>query len=373
MGRYSLIIVASLFLLLAFFVIAMVNTGEASLHRNIRTLQYNNARNVANSASQLIINNIINHRENWYFGSASDGVVSNHPLQNFTAWEELNGEYKISTITKDGIDLQVTVTGKADDREYDINVQFRKIEEKAGMFDFAAYSQDDFTIGNQGVIDSFHPSNPGVNTNNAVVGYGSNGQFTNNGTLHGKAVREDRQMTPATDPGGGDVIPGISNNHQFDGGEWRIDGDISLSGNRVITVTDTTVLYIDGGIYTSGNSEIIIEEGAKLTIYLNGELDTQGNGLVNDTGYAKNLIIYGTEQANMTIDLQGSNNSVFRGAIYAPESNIVVRGGNNFTVYGALVGKTVEVYRNLVYDESLADFEGEDLVAISRYAVVIWE
>ncbi len=34
MGKYSLILVASLFLLLASFVIVLVNTGEASLYIN---------------------------------------------------------------------------------------------------------------------------------------------------------------------------------------------------------------------------------------------------------------------------------------------------------------------------------------------------
>ncbi len=76
----------------------------------------------------------------------------------------------------------------------------------------------------------------------------------------------------------------------------------------------------------------------------------------------------------MKIDLQESNNSSFIGAIFAPEADIVIRGGNNYTFYGSLVGKNIDIFRNLVYDEALADFEGdEELVAIFRYAVVVWE
>jgi hypothetical protein len=80
-----------------------------------------------------------------------------------------------------------------------------------------------------------------------------------------------------------------------------------------------------------------------------------GNGVVNDTGVAKNFAYYGLP-SNTTINLTG--NGAFYGTIYAPEANLNLKGSgqssiNDFT--GASITLTTKMTGNFNfhYDESL--------------------
>lgn len=375
MGKYSILLVGTLVFILTFFIISTTNTSNATIMRNVDTFEYNNAKNVANSAAQLVIHNIINRQTGWVFDSFPSGQITSHPLTSYNEWEELNGRYKVKRIVKGADNLIVTVSGESDNRVYDTVIHFREIASTTTLFDYAAYSKYDFTNYVNGYIDSFHPDEGMAYKGNAKVGYGPSGTFTNNGTINGTVSHKvDKVLPSVQDPGGGDPLVIPNSSMTITGGNYRVIGDIILSGNRVVQFSDgPTTLYVDGDIKTSGNAEIRINEGASLTIFLNGELDNRGNGLVNATGLAKNMIIYGTDQCTLTIDIQGSNNTTFTGAIYAPDAKVIVRGGNNFTVFGAIVGREIEISRNLIYDESLADFDADDIVVDTRYYVLSWQ
>lgn len=355
MGRYSFILVSTLLLLLTYFVISTSNTSKATVHRNVETYHYNNARNVAMSATQVIIQNIINGNPGWVFSGYPDGEITGRPLTDFAEWDELNGQYRIKSMEKNHNDLYITITGKSAARQYNTSIHFRRVTAQGSLFNYAAYSYGDMTIGNNGIIDSFNPAAGGMLNGNAHIGYGPEGSFTNNGTLNGTVShRVDKEMPAISAPGGGvDFI--IENfSQQIEAGDYNIIGDIVLSGNTNIQIMGETVFYVPGNIRTTGNSKITIEPEASLTIFLGGTLDTRGNGLYNATGEAQNLIIYGLPDCT-SIDIQGSNNGQFRGAIYAPNADITVRGGNNFTLFGSIIGNNVDIFRRLYYDESLAD------------------
>ncbi len=383
MGRYSLIIVATLFLLLTYFVISMSNTGTATIRRNIDSYEYNNAKNIAHSAAQFVIKNVIDRNSGWIF----DDSVTN-PIPNFTPL--LEGNYKISSIEKtSGVSpneyfLHLIITGKSQNKTYDTTVRLHRALDAPNIFEYAAYTQSLLDIGPQGTIDSFNSdiSNEILN-GNALIAYGPDGSIDYhnnseiNGTIHHKV---EKDMTPLTYDASNAEIISISGGETFDGEgetvEYLIDGDINISGSgsEIEFVNGDFILYVPGDIKIGGQGYITIGDDASVTIYLDGNLDLAGSGFVNTTNVAANLVIFGTDNSEMTIDLQGSTNAEFVGAIYAPTSHVLIRGGSDFTVRGSIISNSMVIRANLYYDESLADFiYAEYGTSSTRLYVVSWE
>jgi hypothetical protein len=376
MGRYAIILVTTLVLLLTYFVISTTNTSRITVDRNIDAFEYNKAKNIAYSAAQIVIENVINPKSwVWKFDIFyPTGNISVHPLMSFATWEDLDGRYKIDNITKpDHNNLIITVSGESNDRVYDTRIHFRKIEESTTLFDYAAYSKYDLSIYPQGYINSFNSDDPVFTpTNDAKVGYGPDGVFSNAGEIHGTVSHKvDKDMPVVPDPGGGNIITIPNNSHTITAGDYRVENNVNLSGNTVVQFSGGhTNLYLEANLRLTGNSKLILNSGASLKIYISGSLDNRGNGIFNETGVAENLIIYGTETCT-DVNLQGSNNTTFTGVVYAPEADIDIYG-TKFTLKGAILGKNIKIRCSLFYDEALSELESSEIVT-ARYYVLSWQ
>jgi FlaG/FlaF family flagellin (archaellin) len=153
-----------------------------------------------------------------------------------------------------------------------------------------------------------------------------------------------------------------------------IVSSISLSGQKVLTFDfgktganpDPTKKYIDiyvtGDVSTKGggsqtDGSIVIVNGVYVTMYVGGNMDMAGNGLVNNNGNAASLSIYGLtppDGVSQTFSLGGS--ATFFGTVYAPGADLVLNGGGNGGQFvGSLAGKTASLKGNVQirYDESL--------------------
>ncbi len=372
MGKFAVIIVSTLVLLLSYFVISTVNTGTFSVRRNVEAFEYNRAKNIANSAAQIAVNNIINEVSGWVFDEESNGIITNHPMSSFTDWTDMGGSYRISKLEKNGSDLFLTMSGKIGERVYDAFVQLKKVESISTLFDYAVYSKKDLSIYQNGYIDSFNSNDGPELLGNAHVGYGPAGTFTNNGTINGTISHKvEKDMPSVIDPGGGDPLTIPNTTHTIPAGEYRVTHDVQLSGLTEVSFSGPTILYLEGDLKLTGNSSIVIQSGASLELYISGSLDNRGNGIFNETNIASNLIIYGTDSCD-SIYLQGSTNTSFTGAIYAPMADMKIVGGNNFKIYGAMIGENVEIYRTLLFDEALSELASSGLVADERFYVVSW-
>jgi len=149
---------------------------------------------------------------------------------------------------------------------------------------------------------------------------------------------------------------------------------ISLSGQKTLTFDfgktganpDPTKKYIDiyvtGDVSTKGggsqtDGSITIVNGVYVTMYVGGNMDVGGNGLVNNNGNAASLSIYGITPptgVSRTFSLGGS--ATFFGTVYAPGADLVLNGGGNGGQFvGSLAGKTASLKGNVQirYDESL--------------------
>lgn len=128
---------------------------------------------------------------------------------------------------------------------------------------------------------------------------------------------------------------------------------IDLKNGDKITVSGNVSLYITGDLTLGNSSQIQIEDGASLTIYLDGNLIGKNScGINNETEIPRNLQIYGLEGCT-ELDLR--NGSDCYGVFYAPNAGFILH--NSVTIYGAIVCDTFEIKNSgqIMYDASLED------------------
>jgi hypothetical protein len=149
---------------------------------------------------------------------------------------------------------------------------------------------------------------------------------------------------------------------------YRATTTYQMHSQNYLLITNGTV-YIDAqsGISLNAQAQIIIAPGSQLFLYLgteNTQLD--GQGVVNNSGYATNCIVYGKNNCQQ-IEINGG--SAFIGYLYAPYADITLNGNSDFI--GAIVGDTFQINGNMGfhYDESLAGPQA----ASSIYRVVSWK
>ncbi len=102
---------------------------------------------------------------------------------------------------------------------------------------------------------------------------------------------------------------------------------LSVSGSNSITLPGGTYYFTSVNI--SGQASINVT-GAS-TVYVDGgNVTVSGQGIVNNTGLPKNLLIYSTGSIATL-----SGQAAFAGAIYAPTATVTLSGQDNF--YGSIV------------------------------------
>ena len=141
-----------------------------------------------------------------------------------------------------------------------------------------------------------------------------------------------------------------------------------LSGTTL--VTGTARLVMPNGLNMSGNDQVTIGQSGALTLYSGGNSMTiGGNGVLNQSGYAANLIAYATPTVT-SFTLNG--NGTFIGVLVAPEANTTMNGSGN-TVYdfiGCLLVNSVKMngHFNFHYDEALSRIGGN-----GRFLITSWD
>jgi len=136
----------------------------------------------------------------------------------------------------------------------------------------------------------------------------------------------------------------------------------------VIKLTNTATSINIGG----GSGEIRIETGANLEIYAPGDIKIAGNGIMNGGTTAgtanlpENFQIWGTKTTGVqSIDIKG--NGVISALVYAPQGSVKING--NGDVLGSVVANDITLVGNAAfhYDESLADFGGNNPFRVSLW------
>jgi hypothetical protein len=153
---------------------------------------------------------------------------------------------------------------------------------------------------------------------------------------------------------------------------------ISLNGNQTLTLagnpsgsTTYIEIYVTGDISVTGNSQIVLQEGVRATIYFAGNANVSGNGILNTKNQPSDLQLYGIQPpagSSRSVNLGGNGQII--AAVYAPNHDVAVNGGgSDGHVFGSVVGKTITMtgVTNLHYDEALGATG-----IINNYKIVSW-
>lgn len=168
----------------------------------------------------------------------------------------------------------------------------------------------------------------------------------------------------------------------------------SISGNYTLGSTGTNSLYVAGSvgntngktIHVYGNVTVVVSSSvdikgelnihpdSSLTVYVRGDFEVGGNGIVNQTGLPQNMIIYGTAptEGGQTVFLHG--NGVLHAAVYAPNAHIELKGGGSSgEMSGSVVGYDIKITGNYSfhYDEALAKLGGGNPFSIAKWRELI--
>ena len=113
---------------------------------------------------------------------------------------------------------------------------------------------------------------------------------------------------------------------------------LSLKSKEVLKITGNVVLYVDGAISSTGQAQIEVTNGAKLTInHGSGDVSIAGGGIVNDLTNPAALQVNSASTTSVSV----AGNDDFYGYVYAPAAAVSKVGTANF--FGTVVGGTVTV------------------------------
>src|SRR5947207_2265918 len=164
-------------------------------------------------------------------------------------------------------------------------------------------------------------------------------------------------------------------------------GNIKLSGGKQVTFDFGTTrgapdptknyieLYVTGDFTTRGSGttdgSVVIVNGVNVKMYVAGDLNFSGNGLINYNNKASSLEIYGItppDGTTQTFTLAGSSD--FYGTVYAPRADLKLAGGGSSGEFvGSFTGKSAFLNgtTQIRYDEAL-DGTGR----ISSFKIAAW-
>jgi len=154
--------------------------------------------------------------------------------------------------------------------------------------------------------------------------------------------------------------------------------DIHLNYDQVLHIkgagdgSDTYAqIVVNGNLRIRGNSQIVIDPGVHVRVFVAGNATLTGRG-VSNPGAPINFQFYGMDRppGEPPGSLQIADTGSFRGAVYAPNYDIQLTGGDSAdSFFGGFVGRSVRLsnVQTLHYDEALATAG-----LISDYRVVSW-
>jgi hypothetical protein len=264
-----------------------------------------------------------------------------------------------------------------------------------GPFEFAVFGEDGAELKNSAIVDWFNFSaddeilkvgtnsvasgafslkNSSIVNGDVVVGVGGNpdnviDDFGSTITGETRALREANVLPAITVPDWLESLPSsgtiqndstITNSAKY--------SSINLKNNKILIIDGDITLYVTDEIILGNSAEIQINSDASLILYLGGNFEGKNSSAVNNlTQDAKKLQIYCLDSCE---NMQFKNSVDFYGAIYAPNTEIVM--DNSANLYGAVEAKTFEQKNSgtFNYDASLREANVNDEAV--RFVVTNW-
>lgn len=249
------------------------------------------------------------------------------------------------------------------------------------MFQYGVYSQDRITMSGNSAFDSYNSnygayggSNKsaagGMAVNSAAPGQLSlNGNAKINGDVfiaYNGNLNTVISVQNATISGTRSTLPEdwVAPAPAVLPDEYT-DISLNVSGNSTVTLAAGT--YHVSSLKISGNGKIRTTGAVK--IYVSGEIDITGNGVVVPNNHPANLLLYSTGSSSVKIAGNGS----FYGGVYAPNSAVSASG--NGDVFGAVIAKTYTQSGNSAthFDLALKDITIADPNQTQIARITAWQ
>jgi len=143
------------------------------------------------------------------------------------------------------------------------------------------------------------------------------------------------------------------------GGEFLLTSWSSSSGT--IDITGDTVIVVSGDFKMSGTAAINIASGASLKIYVQGDADLTGKGILSADLQPEDLQIFGTNPVEGAQTIKVTGNGALAASVYAPNAYVQLSGGGAASqpdVLGAVAAYDANLKGNIhfSYDISLSEY-----------------
>ena len=241
-----------------------------------------------------------------------------------------------------------------------------------GLFDYGILAQDTITLKSGTIVDGYDSSTPGeddVSANIATTSTDegsidlSSGTTVDGEVLVGVEGAYLPTITPPSlpDMGAITVETGTLTIGTEDSGTYT---SIDMKQGTTLEVGGggEVILYVTGDIDMGQDSELIIQPGTSLVIYLDGNFYARNStGINNTTEDSTNFVLYGTGEEQI-IDLKAQ--SEWYGAVYAPNADLTIRSGAD--VYGSFITSSFQTTGGgtyIYYDAALQDVSETDVAA----------
>jgi len=391
MGKYAIILVISLIILLSYFVISSNRANTIATERNIETYAYNQAKNVSNSAAQIIVREIMevkpSSRWNYLMNTEMSSINPPPYYSDWRDWSELEGRYRIKSIAKSvefDDDILLVVSGEAHDRVYDTRVHLVRRTNQDPYFNYAVYARNRIDINQLSYVDSYNSDNEpwnykGEHQNGNIAVQGpyvdDKNPIDNAGEVFGEVeYGQDKYLPVIEDPGGGSPLDLSNDINYVTEGVYRVTTKQNISGKTGLDITGDVTIIFEDDVVINSDQGIVINEDSSLTIYqMGGSFRIQGGGVINKTNKAANLMILGGPECEEVYLAGGSDVTA---CVYAPEADVTITG-TSAGIFGAVVGNNVTIWGNMVssmhYDEALMGIESDWVFYKFKYYVHSWE
>lgn len=148
-------------------------------------------------------------------------------------------------------------------------------------------------------------------------------------------------------------------------GNWTSQPPFNAGSRRIAVSANRTLTLPEGDYWVcsldlSGNSELIMQAGAKVRLFFDTpencgtttQMSLSGNAKIKATGYNASttnfempgFFFLGSSTTATSIDLAGNFGTINELVVYAPETDVTIKG--NATFKGLFVGETIDVTGN---------------------------
>jgi len=376
MGRFALLVVFTLFILLSYFVITTNRSNTMAVERNVKTFNVNQSHNIAHSVAQIAVKNF----ESGDWKITDDNKLQYYPADNdnFNYWNEFQGYYRISAIKNNDI-ITITSVAKTANSPQEVDVKVTlKVGGSMPEFDKALHSHSSISLEGSAKIYG-NAATTTLVANSVYFGWSTDiyGDFY----LQENYVNNPHELITLANRNGfwydiisGDLLPlpdalpvytlppyptfpeGLESKGTFEtpwvAGEYYLINDdgyydtIKATASRTITIdvgSGNRVIRVKDFDVSQGHIELI--GSGSLTLYVENDFTLGGSSTINyesGAGDPSNIHMYYSGENPPNI----GGNTRYNGSMYIQKADLFIAGSNG--ILGDIIsgGDTITITGN---------------------------